>query len=259
MRKGFTAPQLLLFLFMIISLIFVTTAYAAFSDSKMNAYKSASRELGKLYVMNKLITSKKCISTGETGVLNRTLLDEVDGLGELYCAYLPDYTHYVRVDDMTNGEGWDWEFGYEGSTDWQDDVEFYGSVRGDYTTIPARIMVTVSTKDPSVHGEGDDLIICMVGAAERAWKLGEKRKTCRVSGKVIGDKNIHFYDDKICLEETDGTEIRCKSLNEAHIEDVAGLRKSDEDQCTVKFVKTGAILSVEEFSCEEKVDSDWYD
>ena len=202
---AFASALILILIFFIIFMLFST------AGQKTDAYSQASLELGKFYVFDKIVTSRNCISTGEIGILDKELLDAASASGgELEYAALPDYAHYVRVDDLTNGESWDWKFGYTGGSKWEDTIECYVSIKNGDKLTPGFLKVTVISKEPSIEDQDDDVLMCLTGGAERAWVKGEYNVNCYCLECSI-QTEAHFKEDEICLE-TGGTEVRCRSL-----------------------------------------------
>lgn len=247
MKKGVIITTASSLLTIVLSLLFIYMLLTSASQKTEN-YATATRIVSKYYVFNKIVASRNCISTGETGVLEKELLDLADGGDELECARLPDISHYVKVDNLTNGEGWDWGFGYVGS--WETVIKSYVSIKDGNTISPGMISVSFNSVDPGVITDKDDELVCLTGAAERAWKLGEREKTCSV--EFPESRTIHFNVDEICLIDQKDNVMRCRKLGDGVIVvDETCLRRLTDRYCTVKFVKDEAVpeLLVEECKC----------
>ena len=121
----------------IISVFFVIMMLISSAKLRSDTFSTASLELGKMYVFNKVISSKNCLSTGETGVLDKSLLDighytsdefEMSG-AEFVAGSIDDriinngeyFDLNVTVNVATNGTywlgadlhkeaGWEWNF-----------------------------------------------------------------------------------------------------------------------------------------------------
>ena len=237
MKKGFLTSTFTSII-TIISMIFII--YLLVSNAQMNieSYSTATMELGKFFIFNRIVTSRNCTSTGETGILNKTLLDDAHALGEeLECVYLPDYAHFVQVDDLTNGEGWDWTFGYRGTGKWRDKFESYVSIIDGDNVIPAFLSVTViaqgTTKDQTGNTDKDEGLICLTRGVEMAWKDGDSKTSCYINvaydASATQKIRVHFKQnpgkDEICLERNnDGSVIRCRKLREGiNLQEYTGL------------------------------------
>lgn len=236
----------------ILSMIFIVILLFSTAELTAESYASATLQISKFSVFHKIMTSRNCVSTGETGILNKTLLDDANNGGELECAYLPDCAHYVRVDNLNNGESWDWKFGYKGDGDWQDYMETYVSIMDGSDVIPGFVSMKINCKDPVINEEEDNFIICLTAAAERAWITGELEKKCNMGSEIMADKliDVDFDPDKICLKDSGGV-IECRDFYRAVADDVTKQKGSQKDMCTVKYVKVGTELIIDEFECEK--------
>lgn len=222
------------FAVIIVTLTFVVFAYLEHFEQKSEGYEISSKKLGEMYILNKIITSKNCISTGETGILNETLLDDANGGGELECAYLPDFGHYVKVDDLSDGVGWNWEFGYrrESRIGRYKFFEFPITIKDGNTAKPGKIRLGV------VSGK-DDLIIYLAGQAERAWiktAPGGIFEKNFIAPETVESFNVEFDGDKICEKNKE-----CKKLLNATVEDI-DILKGTNGKCVINYKKVGGEL-----------------
>lgn len=252
MKKGsiitaFASAIIIILMFFIIYMLFSS------AEQKTGAYSQATLEVGKFYIFNKIMTSRNCISTGETGVLDKSLLDAADASGEeLECAYLADYTHYVKVDNLTNGEGWDWTFGYVGSSAWEESVESYVAISDGNDVFPGLLKVILVSSDPSIEDDEEDVIVCLTGGAERAWTKGESNVNCYVDFTTGGSERlIDFKQDEICLKNPDGSTIRCRPLKgAARLSPTTKTVKGwgAKQTICVSYIKQGGVVKVKDFS-----------
>jgi|GEM_PF-4175561 len=223
--KGYLSlSYIIAFAVLIITLTFVIFAYISHFEQDLSSYEISSKKLGEMYILNKIITSKNCISTGETGTLNQSLIIAANGGGELDYAYLPDFGHYVKVDDLTNGNGWDWTFGYRRNM-----------VIGNYKIfeIPVSIVdgdvVKPGKISVGVISSKDDILLLVAGAAERAWVKGSYTTTFTPTIKDQG--MVSIASDRIC--DSDGD---CKYLLNA-VMDPTTLTIGSSYFCELTFEK----------------------
>ena len=249
MKKG-TLVTLFTSGIIIISIVFVMFALWSSIDQKKDAYLHASLELGKMYTLNKVISSTDCLSTGEVGVLDKTLLDNAAASGnELDCAKLPDFSHKVKVEDLTTPT--EWVFGYTGFGDWEDTMTTYVSIVDGDTIIPGKLSLKIMSSDSAILG-GDELI-CFVGAAERAWVFDNYEAVCMFESST--SKKIKFDGDKICLEDSGGNIIKCKDLVYSTTEIKSCDVVQNTASCTLNYIKTpGPPPHLTIDKCECKVD-----
>ena len=197
----------------LISLGFVVFAILAFPMESTQTFSMSSVQLGELYVLNKILTSNEGISTGETGVLNKTRLDDAhaDG-GELECVYLLDYKHYIKIDDLSNGDGWDWYFGSFGGF-WEEVIEVPVVIMDGNKAIPGLASITISAQEIMVGDDvqpgNDNGLICITKAINDAWENGHSSADCKVypSGVYTGDVHIEFESNRVVLKKSDGTPL----------------------------------------------------
>ncbi len=229
--KGYLSlSYMIAFAIFIIAVGFLVFHYFAAFEQKTEGYEISSKKLGEIYIFNKIITSRNCLSTGETGILNRTLLDSADGGEELDCAYLPDFGYYVEVEDIDTGEKW--EFGYRRK-----------SRIGKYKFF--KIPVSIKNNDGTEVHEGkisvgiismkDDLLIYLTGMAERAWVKGGLTKKFTVPDKDY-DLKIEFKRNEIC--EKGGV---CKKLSNAILE-AQSQYIGTPVECSITYKKVGQKL-----------------
>ena len=64
-------------------MVFIIYALLAITQERNESYAQASLKLGKMYIFHNILTSKGCIGTGETGILDQTLLNWAEAGGEL--------------------------------------------------------------------------------------------------------------------------------------------------------------------------------
>jgi len=243
----------------IVTVFFVIAMVIYSAKMRTDTFYTTSLILSKHYVFNKVITSKNCLSTGEAGVLDRDLIERAnaDG-GELECALLPDVSHYIKVDDLTNGLGWDWKFGYKGYTKWEDSIVSYVTIKDGDSYKPGLISVATMVAIPSDKlppGKDTNGLLCLTGAAERAWSEGEYKAKCFVSLISKSPLTIHFEGDKICLEGPD--KKVCKTTKNANIENYEDSfeMKYFSLFCEVEFKKVeepSPVLKVKKLECESE-------
>lgn len=249
MKKGSVLITLLTSGAIIIGMVFIIYLLFNTAELRVDAYAEAMMQTNKFSIFHKITSSRDCISTGDIGTLNKTLLDEAaaDG-GELECAYLPDCAHYVKVDNLENGEGWDWKFGLMGYGKFLDEIELYVTIDDGERTVPGLMSVEVNCKDPAINGIDDNFLVCLTGAAERAWVKGELMKTCNVGDQKMAAKNMYifFHENEICLEDGDCRQLRYAVMNE----ETEG-KGSNYDFCKIRYVKGGdqPRLTVDYFFC----------
>lgn len=249
MGKGSTLVTLLTSGVIIISMLFIVILLFHTAELRVESYAEATMQTSKLYIFQKIASSRDCISTGDIGALNKTLLDMADAAGdELECAYIPDCVHYVRVDNLENGEGWDWEFGLEGYGYFHDKVEAYVIIDDGNKAVPGFMSVEINCKDPVINEPSDNFLVCLTAAAERAWVKGELTKTCNVGDdKLLGKTmQIQFRQNEICLKD-----IMCRHLQYAVLDDSTEEKAPSNDYCKITYVKSGSPpkLKVDYFYC----------
>ncbi len=249
MSKGSTLVTLLTSGFIIICLVFIVMLLYNTAELRVESYAEATMQTSKFYIFQKIASSKSCLSTGDMGALNKTLLDDAaaDG-GELECAYIPDCAHYVRVDNLENGKSWDWEFGLEGYGKFRDKVETHVTIDDGNKAVPGLMSVEINCKDPTINELEDNFLVCLAAAAERAWIKGELTKTCNVGDEkmLMKTMSIYFKPDEICLEDGD-----CRRLQYAVLEETTKGKAATHDYCKIRYVKGGdpTKLTVDYFYC----------
>lgn len=154
----------------------------------------STEQLKTMPTFHKLISSRECLSTGRVGILNKTVLDDVNGGGELSCAYLPGVGYYTEINDLENNKKW--SFGYEGQ----------GS--GLYS----KSFVLIKYPNGEIH-QGEvkfysslgDPVVKTVYAAEKAWMSSEP-----LTVDIISEKSITLKPKKVCYGNEDVN--HCKKL-----------------------------------------------
>lgn len=126
MSKG--AIELTKWLFAVMVIFsFVAGLYMIFSSGGQTVERGAKISRRKLRVVGlytKLISSSNCLSIGEAGILNKTLLDQKNGT-TLSCTYLPGFKTYLEVGTAPKG-------GFGGGFNWT------GPRLGDNTPPPCK-------------------------------------------------------------------------------------------------------------------------
>lgn len=197
----------------IVSIAFAIWLLLTSTQLETEGFRTTELRLGEMSIFNKIITSRNCLSTGETGVLNETLLNESNQTTseELACAFLPKFGHLVIVDNLTNGEGWDWEFGYNNS-----------KLIGQYKYFDLPVAIKNHNGTESTPGRmrlgiiSDDLsLICSM--VEEAWMTldtGQRIKIAKTFSSGSSFVTFHYKGNEICLEYADHEKV-CKKLQYA--------------------------------------------
>lgn len=112
MKKGLQAGEFLWYAFFaLIILAFVSVFYTLFlkgASAEVVAFENTKNELRMKGIYSKILSSPKCLSTGEVGILNDTLLTDKDGQ-DLSCVNLPNFKTYTEVNIPS--EGTEYNFG----------------------------------------------------------------------------------------------------------------------------------------------------
>ncbi|MCD6367520.1 MAG: hypothetical protein J7L45_00365 [Candidatus Aenigmarchaeota archaeon] len=189
----------------------------------------STEELKALPTFNKIIYSEDCLSTGTLGVLNSTKLDDVDGGGELDCAYLPGLGYSVKVEDLDTGK--EWEFGYNG---------FRKKEYGDS-------LVLIRYPDGTIHNGRikfykfySDPVVKSVYAAEKAWISSES-----VTVELRSEKKIIFKKNKVCYEKEDVHHCRKLLNSKLNIDDKKVFDPMKYKSVTFKKVATSSGIKLE--------------
>ncbi len=238
-KKGYThLSYMIAFTIIVVGVAFSIWTYFSSAQTKEVGLEQTERTIGEMTILNRIITSRKCISTGESGVLNLTLLNMANANpnDELPCANLPNFGHYVLVDNLTNGNGWDWEFGYKN----KDMLEKYK-----YFDLPVAIednsgMVTPGRLRLGISHSSKDMLLSFAYESERVYtnlKIGQKYTSkSKVTNNLFGAGTAKFKRKEICLEN--GANVVCKKLQHAILEpssDSIGSFQSYD--CTIEFKK----------------------
>ncbi|UCG95624.1 MAG: hypothetical protein JSV92_01070 [archaeon] len=240
---------------LIITVAFVIWVALTSSQTEDEGFDITERKLGEMTIMNKLITSRECLSTGETGILNQTLLDEAELTpdSELPCALLPNFGHYVMVDNLTNGDGWDWEFGYKNE---------YSIGKYKYFDFPVAIKNHDGSATPGRMRLGiihmsNDIMVQTTYLAENSWftlDIGQKKSTLLLYKDMWLISEIKIDNKKICFEGFEKN--MCRDLEYAELMEkeisISDVSMQHAGGCKVTFQKkiiSGEIKLEPLFEC----------
>lgn len=112
-RKGFTITKTIFYviglILFIIGLVFATQAFRV----EPIRVETASKEIVSTTTLHRIVSSDRCLSVGESGVLNKTKLDEAKGKGaELECAFVPNGAYNISVRDRVTNSLWSFGHSY---------------------------------------------------------------------------------------------------------------------------------------------------
>lgn len=210
MSKGVEVPSIIMyaaaiFLFTI-GIVFLSALFKV--EPLQLTY--ASKEVVATTTLHQLITSKSCVSTGETGILSvAKLTSAFNARDELSCSYVPNLGYRITVVDLVDLRN-AWYFGYT--------CPWYCSVRQEAVIIvypdgrarPARLTYTYSYRD-------DDLLLYVVDQAAKTFYTGRDIRTVTFSNH---SETLRSFSDqrKVCSRRSEGliprTIDRCKTLRD---------------------------------------------
>lgn len=147
--------------------------------------KNAIENTKAISLFHRLVTSRECLSTGRTGILNKTLLDRADGGGELNSAYLPGMAYWIEVKDLETGD--EWKFGYKPT-----DKKYRDKYK--------ETMILLKYPDNhinrgkiSFYTMSEEPVVNLVYGAEKTW-VGTEPKIVVPGGKT----KIVLKENKVC-------------------------------------------------------------
>lgn len=135
-KKGMnieTIPRMFSYVLLIVALVFLIMAMAKIVETTKEGTEATTESLIHMSVLNKVLTDEDCLSTGELGILNRTLLNSQSS----ECLKIYGVDCKLKV---TSESGKEWKFEYELGEDQPHEsslnfvasaVKFVGSLFGD--------------------------------------------------------------------------------------------------------------------------------
>ncbi len=106
-NKGFginTITCLFAFILLVFAIVFSIGFIAGIAKQEERGAEDVTQHLIHMAVLNRILTSKDCFSTGEMGILNKTLLDN----GDIECAKMYTVDFDMNIKSSSNS----WNFKY---------------------------------------------------------------------------------------------------------------------------------------------------
>lgn len=110
-KKGMnveTIPRMFSYVLLIVALVFLIMTMAKIVETTKEGTEATTESLVHMSVLNKVLTDEDCLSTGELGILNRTLLNSKSS--SLECLQMSGVDCKLKVNSQTGDY---WEFEYE--------------------------------------------------------------------------------------------------------------------------------------------------
>ncbi len=105
-------------IYILVTIAYLHAFYSIFMAGAEVQEEGFERTRGRIDAsanFGRVVSSPNCLSTGEMGVLNKTLLEGKNGTEVLECSYHPALWEYIEVENLENGKKY--YFGAEGASE----------------------------------------------------------------------------------------------------------------------------------------------
>ncbi|MCD6478006.1 MAG: hypothetical protein J7K87_03310 [Candidatus Aenigmarchaeota archaeon] len=110
-NKGFginTIVCIFAFILLVFALAFSIGFFAGILKQEEEGADIVTQEIVQMSMLSRILTSKDCFSTGEMGILNKTLLDERKQTGDIDCVKM--YRTYFDLTISSSNDKWDFSY-----------------------------------------------------------------------------------------------------------------------------------------------------